>query len=247
MGIVNSIIIDRKQADSSYLKKYLDSRFPEIKVHGEAPNYAEADRLIKTVHPLLVFLDACTVRSDSLSALRAHSSDHFEVIYLSDRSEDAVHAIREDACGFLLKPLNVSDIVLSVGRALHRLTEKTTLGTSIITGDSAVLPHTKLIGIPTLGGMEFLHIHEITSCEGLQKCTQIRSTRKTSMISAYNIGEFRKLLEQYGFFSCHKSHLINLMHVRRLTHEGFIYLSDNSAVPLARRKRQEFLDLMKHL
>lgn len=113
--------------------------------------------------------------------------------------------------------------------------------------DAALLPHTKLIGIPTMEGIDFLYAHEIIRCEGLQKCTRIVSTRGSAMVSAYNIGEFKKLLEVYGFFSCHKSHLINLMHVKKLTREGFVYLSDNGAVPLARRKRLEFLALLRHL
>lgn len=113
--------------------------------------------------------------------------------------------------------------------------------------DDILLPHTKLIGIPTIEGIDFLYSHEIIRCEGLQKCTRIVSTRGSAMVSAYNIGEFKKLLEAYGFFSCHKSHLINLMHVKKLTREGFVYLSDNGAVPLARRKRIEFLAMLKHL
>jgi two-component system LytT family response regulator len=144
--------------------------------------------------------------------------------------------------------LNVSDIIVSVGSAVRkfsgRLSSRATDGTLTHEG---VLPHTKLIGIPTMAGMDFLYAYEIVRCEGLQKSTRIVSTRKTNMISAYNIGEFKKLLEEFGFFSCHKSHLINLMHVKKYTREGFVYLSDNIAIPLARRRRLEFLDQLRHL
>jgi hypothetical protein len=36
------------------------------------------------------------------------------------------------------------------------------------------------------------------------------------------------------------------MFVKKLTKEGFVILADNSAVPLARRKRIEFLQNVKH-
>ena len=246
---IESVIVDHEPTHSSFLKKCLVSKFPEIAVRGEACSYCEACELIKAINPALVFFDVNIINKISLSLPSENGRNNYEIVYISDRSEDAISAIRQDACGFILKPLNVSDIVVSVGsairkfseRAIHRVTDL------VVPHDNALLPHTKLIGIPTMEGIDFLHAYEIVRCEGLQKATRIVSTRKSNMISAYNIGEFKKLLEEYGFFSCHKSHLINLMHVKKYTREGFVYLSDNTAIPLARRKRMEFLQQLKHL
>lgn len=242
---IESIIIDQDSASCSYLKKCLLSRFPEITIQGEASSICEACKLIERVSPELVFSEVKIfdqIRNQQTLAV-------FETVYLSDRSEDAIMAIWQDACGFILKPLKLSDIVLSVRSAIQKLSSRSSIAKiqSLGSSDSPLLPHTKLIGIPTMEGMEFIHVHEIVRCEGLQKCTRIVSSRKTNLISSYNIGEFKKLLEEYGFFPCHKSHLINLMHVKRFTREGFVYLSDNAAVPLARRKRPEFLHVLKHL
>lgn len=110
------------------------------------------------------------------------------------------------------------------------------------------LPHTKLIGIPTMEGLEFISVEEIIRCEGLQKCTLVVTTEKTDIISSYNIGKFVDLLEVNGFFHCHRSHLINLQYIKKYTREGYIFFSVNSKpVPLARRKRGAFLNEMKHL
>lgn len=110
------------------------------------------------------------------------------------------------------------------------------------------LPHTKLIGIPTIEGLEFIDTEKIIRCEGLQKCTLIVTTEKSDIISSYNIGKFADLLEENGFFSCHRSHLINLQYVKKYTREGYIFFSANSKpVPLARRKRCAFLKEMRHL
>jgi two-component system, LytTR family, response regulator len=246
---IDSVIVDHEPINSSFLKKCLVSTFPEIAIRGEACNYCDACELIKAINPALVFYDVDISNKRSIPLGLENGRNDYEVIYISDRSEDAISAIREDACGFILKPLNVANIIVSVGSAIRRFSEKTARRTkdSVISLDNGFLPHTKLIGIPTMEGIDFLHAHEIVRCEGLQKSTRIVSTRKSNMISAYNIGEFKKLLEEYGFFACHKSHLINLMHVKKYTREGFVYLSDNTAIPLARRKRLEFLHQLKHL
>ena len=104
-----------------------------------------------------------------------------------------------------------------------------------------------LVGIPTLDGFDFFFVREIIRCEGLQKCTRIVTTTKTDIISSYNIGEFRKMLERHQFFSPHKSHLINLGFILKYKREGTIVLRDNTCIPVSKRKKSEFLDLMLHL
>lgn len=240
---IESVIVDREPAISSYLKKTLAMKFPEITVRGMACNSCEAHHLIESSNPDLVFYDINVLNKEAQSPQEGLG---YEIVVVSDRSEDAIRAIRQNACGFLLKPLDVSGIVLSVGSVVRRLAERTSVREPM-SGGNIVLPHTKLIGVPTMEGIDFLYAHEIVRCEGLQKATRVVSTRKSNMISAYNIGEFKKLLDEFGFFSCHKSHLINLMHVRKYTREGFVYLSDNTAIPLARRRRLDFLDQLRHL
>lgn len=242
---IDSIIIDQEPTHTTYLKKCLLSKFPEIAVRGEACSYSEGCKLIRSISPVLVFSDISVFNK----IVSSGNSSSFEMIYLSERSEDAINAIRQDACGFILKPYELKDIVDSVGSAITKLSQRLYQNTNknFTDADQTQLPHTRLMGIPTIDGFDFLHIHEIIRCEGMQKCTRVITVRKTNIVSSYCIGEFRRLLDPHGFFDCHKSHLINLMYVRKLTKEGFIILNDNSAIPLARRKRLEFLARLKHL
>ena len=108
-------------------------------------------------------------------------------------------------------------------------------------------PQSKRIGIPTFEGYEFVSSEEIIRCEGLQKCSRIHFLGKPSLVSSYNIGEFEKLLKPYGFFSTHKSHLINLSCIRKYSRDGCLYMSDNSVVPVARRRKSAFLEQFAHI
>lgn len=103
-----------------------------------------------------------------------------------------------------------------------------------------------LIGIPTTDGMEFLKAKEIIRCEGMQRLTKVFTVNGT-ILSSYNIGEFCKLLCPFGFFSPHKSHLINLQYLRSYYIDGVITLRDGSQAPLARRRKEAFLERVQHL
>ncbi|MEI9921427.1 MAG: LytTR family DNA-binding domain-containing protein [Bacteroidota bacterium] len=243
---IDSIIIDQEPSSSSRLRKCLAARFPNIAVQGEASDCMEAKKLVKAKLPALVFLDVNVLDRAPISVL--WESDHrFEVILLSNALKDAITALRQGACGFILKPIEAVEVVASVESALLKLASRTQQYASEDPAPFNFPQQTQMIGVPTIDGINFLSTHEIIRCEGLQKCTRVISTRNRCLISAYNIGEFRKILEECGFFTCHKSHLINLMYVKKLTREDFILLGDKESVPLARRKRVEFLQRIRHL
>ena len=56
--------------------------------------------------------------------------------------------------------------------------------------------------------------------------------------------KFSKQLEPFGFFSTHKSHLINLSKVKEYYKEGTVKMTDNSFVPVSKRKKSQFLNQM---
>ncbi len=101
----------------------------------------------------------------------------------------------------------------------------------------------KLI-IPGSKTLDFISLTEIVRCEGLQNYTRIFLTNGRSIISSSNIGVFKTVLSQLDFFCTHKSHLINLRHINRYHKAGNVEMSDNSIVPVARRKKEGFQNIL---
>jgi two-component system, LytTR family, response regulator len=143
----------------------------------------------------------------------------------------------------LYKPLQVPDllITLSNGKSMVELRKAFQNQQDILERIMERQNNPEIVGIPTEEGMEFLPAKEIVRCEGLNKYTMILTRDNAQLVSSYNIGEFAKILHAYGFFSPHKSHLINLRCIRRLTNENQIVLHDGSQVPLSRRRKLEFV------
>ncbi|WP_373943412.1 LytTR family transcriptional regulator DNA-binding domain-containing protein [Polaribacter sejongensis] len=65
------------------------------------------------------------------------------------------------------------------------------------------------------------------------------------ILSSQSIGHFNKLLQQQDFYLVHKSHLINLEHIKKYLNEGYVLLSENHKVPVSRNRRQDFLNNLK--
>ena len=83
-------------------------------------------------------------------------------------------------------------------------------------------------------------IRDSIRCEGWNRYTKIYLVSGACIVSSYNIGLFKDMLENYDFFQPHRSHLINKNNIQNYSKGGDIMMSDGSSVPLARRKKEEF-------
>jgi len=165
-----------------------------------------------------------------------------KTIFMANTYEHAADAIRYGASGYLLKPLEE----IALKKALKRCVDKMPVTQKGIKPKySNDLIQEQIICIPTIEGADFLRPEEIIRCEGLQKCTRIVIMDRSDLISSYNIGVFRNLLEDLGFVQPHKSHLVNRRHIRKYLREGTISMSDGSTVPVSRRRKCELFVQMR--
>ncbi|NJM25043.1 MAG: LytTR family transcriptional regulator [Bacteroidia bacterium] len=59
--------------------------------------------------------------------------------------------------------------------------------------------------------------------------------------------EFEDVLHEHSFYRIHKSHLVNLRHVHKVDREGMVSLTGDMQVPVARRKKEGLLSILKKL
>lgn len=247
--MVNAVLIDCKERFIDTLRKQLYQHCPDVKVSGTATCHQAGSQLIRSMAPNLVFIDAEMTGQLGIEDIQLNAMIYFETIFLSNRRDFAMDAIRCQAVDYLIRPVQKANLIQAVEKAVKKITEHEDLlyNKKMLQRMLDQPPVNELIGIPTLEGFEFIRVGDIVRCEGLQKCTRIVTNDRSDIISAYNIGEFKKLLDAYGFFAPHKSHLINLREVLRYNKEGTITMRDQSHVPVARRRKVIFLQQLKHL
>ena len=100
------------------------------------------------------------------------------------------------------------------------------------------------IAIPSNNEYFLVFLRDIIRCEGWQKYTKVYMADGETIVSSYNIGIYKDLLEKYGFIMCHKSHVINKMHIKKYQKDGTLIMADDSNVPVSRRKKDEFFQMI---
>ncbi len=247
--MISTLIVESDGEAMYTLENLLSDNCPQVNVCGKTRTYKGAFESIEVLNPDLVFLEVDILHSDGLEIFNLYYPSNFEVIVTAETEKHAVYAFQCCASGYLIKPIRKDELITTVHNASQRIKAKREeLSNKSLGYPAEKVKHTgEVIGIPTIEGYEFIPVKDIIRCEGMQKCTRIITVDKTDMISSYNLGEFRKLLDRYGFYSPHKSHLINLNMVRKYHREGSIYMLNGSCVPVAKRKKKEFLKQIKHI
>ncbi len=247
--MIRSILADTVNDDILSLESMLSEDFPDIHICGKAHTLCTTANLVIENNPELVFINVELLLSSGIALNDFFSSVNYEVIFLTDTDNYVVDAINCSVCGYLLKPFQKKQLSIAVHNALLKLSIKQENARNKVLAEKYFRQSSSedVIGIPTIEGFEFISINDIIRCEGLQKCTRVITRDRTDIISSYNLGKFRKLLEPYAFYSPHKSHLINLKLIRKYHREGSILMINNSYVPVAKRKKREFINQVKHI
>jgi two-component system, LytTR family, response regulator len=246
--MIHALLADPEPRTLENLQQCLHTYCPQVDIQGYAHSQTETCKLIESMHPDLLFIEKELAYETHLH-LDSESKDRMTTILLAKTSSAPHPSLGVQACGYLKKPFQLGELLQAVGQAQEwiRIRKEQNCQKQMLTQVLRSQCPNNVIAIPTLEGMEFLRPEEIIRCEGLQKYTLIITKEAKDLISSHNIGEFSKLLLPHGFFSTHKSHLVNLRYIRKLSNEGDISLRDGSHVPLSRRRRRAFLDQIRQL
>lgn len=112
--------------------------------------------------------------------------------------------------------------------------------------DTLVLNSPSKIAIPTSKGFEFLDIKEVVRIEADRSYSMIYLLNNRRLMVSRTLNEYDMMLTDRNFFRIHNSHLINLEHVRVFVRGdgGYLEMNDNSVVPIARQRKEAFLQAM---
>ena len=218
----------------------LNRGHPNIDIVATATTIREGLRCIETHQPELLFLDINLPDGLGFDLIRhLPASQRPEIIFVTSEESYAMQAIKVAALGYLVKPVDPEDLANAITNAAERIRQKNSeerlraLLSNLATRDGS---HQQ-ISIPSDQGVDFVKAGDILYCEGVDGYTRIKIWRGGSHLSSYSIGEYRKMLEPYGFRATHRSYLVNRVYVTGWRTGGELVLRNDDTIPVSRRRR----------
>ena len=234
MKPLRAILVEDEPSGMDNLRRKLEENCPEIEIVAECLNGKEAIREIRRQLPEVLFLDIMLGDMTGFDVLKAIQRPTFEVIFTTSYDEYAIQAIKNNALDYLLKPIDIDELIEAVSKIHLRQMEKTTpLSTS----------RSSKLGFPISTGQLFLDSSEIVYAAANDNSATLHLSNKEKVKLTKSLGWVEELLEGHSFCRVHHSYLINLNHMSEFVRQdgGYVIMSDKKLISVARRRKDDFL------
>lgn len=243
---MRTLIIENEKAAAELLTTIVTDYCQGVDVCGVVPTIKEGFQMIEKEKPQLVFLDIELDDGLSFDLLDMLNERDFHIIFTTAFDQYALKAFRYSAIDYILKPYTPKSVVEAVGRVEKRTKETLTYEQLNQLIDSNKSQNDR-ISLPTSKGIRMCDPNEISKLEASSSYCTVHMSDGEKILISKPLGDVEKHLPEDIFFRVHSSHTINIRKVKNVINQdgGYIELQDGSQVPLARRRKQEFINLLK--
>lgn len=249
--MLRTLIVDDEEHVREMLVSILLSFCPDLEIVGQAGDVAGAVSKIKELKPELVLLDINLPDGSGFDVLNAFSKVDFSVIFVTAYEEYAVKAFKCSALDYILKPVNIDELVETIEKARESIANKNLAKkiAAFLDNLNSSSPEDKKIVLKTQESIHIVKVSTVIRCESFHNYTEFHLSGAKKLVVSRTLKEFENLLCEFGFFRVHQSHLINVNYINRFekTDGGYLVLTDGSQVPVAKRKKDGLLHLFEKM
>ncbi|MDQ3142468.1 MAG: LytTR family DNA-binding domain-containing protein [Bacteroidota bacterium] len=239
-------IIDDETDARQLMRSFLNTYCPDVDIAGEADSVESAYKLIRQVNPQVILLDISMEDGTGFELLDKFQNPFFQVIFITAHDEFALKAFRYNALDYLLKPVNPEELAKAIDRIGAVPPEDYSSRISNLLENNRKKTFDKIM-LTSMEGMIFLRLDQIVRIESDASYTTFYLMNNERHLITRPIIDFEDFLNSEGFFRLHQSHIVNLSYVKKILREdgGYALMEDGEKVPIARRRKDEFLETMK--
>ena len=237
---LNALIVEDEANSRDILRNYLSKYCENVTVVGEAASIQEALQLIHGNEPDLVFLDVEMPYGNAFDLLDQLPDRSFETVFVTAYNQYAMDALNNHAAYYLMKPINIDELIKAVEYVSEIKTKETALEDTIL---NAQLPKVEgKITLPQQDGFQVLNVADILYCKADDNYTEIHLEKKKILVSK-TLKYFEEALSQFPFARIHKSYLVNVNEVIKYKKGkgGSVVVSNGRELLVSASKKKELL------
>lgn len=147
---------------------------------------------------------------------------------------------------YLLKPIDPVELAKTIDRIMSTQPEDYPTKISNLLNIHKTKSFNKIV-LTSMEGMVFLQMDQIIRLESDANYTSFYVANNERHLISRPMKDFEDLFNSGLFFRLHQSHIVNLNAIKKIQREdgGYAIMEDGARIPIARRRKDEFLALMK--
>ena len=240
---MNIFLLDDEKNARETVKAYLSRSSISVSSLQEAASIKESLEVLASFKPDLAFLDINLQDGTSFDLLSQLDTIDFKIIFISAYDEYAVKAFKFNALDYILKPINPMEFNASLDRIQA---QENPLSSQIqqLHETLSSKEFNKLV-LRDSQSIHFVDVEDIIQCKSENNYT-VFDLKEDQIVISKTLGDYEEILKGKGFFRAHRSHLINMRQISKYDKRegGFIKMNNGENVPLARNRKEIFMQLI---
>lgn len=245
MKKLRAIIVEDEQASRQALTNYLKKYCPDVELLDAVGSVKEGIESIEKNDPNLVFLDVEMPYGNAFDLLDSIEEINFETIFVTAFSHYAMKALNVSASYYLLKPINIDELIVAVEKVQENLNEENIPNHTRILVENIhnEQKQNHKIVLPLLDGFEVIKVKNIIRCKAEDNYTCFYLEDGSKRLISKTLKVYEELLKEFDFIRVHKSHLVNYHHITKYQKGkgGELKLTDGSRVEVAPSRKKELM------
>jgi len=244
---IKALIVDDEQNSREVLSNLLTNCASKVEIVGFASNVDEAFQKCNLLNPELVFLDIQMPRSNGFNLLKKFKEIPFETIFVTSFDQYAINAIKFNALDYLLKPVEINELLDSIERArinIQKKKNKSELYINLL-HNIETNNHSKKFAIHIGENVKMLNSSDIIYIEADGRYSIIYMNTNEIFTTPKNLKDFEYFFgSKSNFIRINKSLLINSDFIKEY-HKGepfMIKMTNERIFEASRRKKSEVLE-----
>lgn len=253
-GRLRALLVDDEELARENLRMLLAAECAEVEVVGTADGPAAARHRIGELDPDLLFLDIrMPSGTEGLDLLQAMPDARFIVVFVTAFKDHAVEAFHRNAVDYVLKPIDPDELRAAVSKAVDRWHlmrgpdgGRERYQQELRTAVNTIKDHERnpRLAVDHARGFKLFDTATIAHLEADGNCTVLHFADGGRYLDTRTLKVYEDMLDPGLFIRVHRSHLINVDHLREyLREEGhWAVMKDGTRIPIARERVQAFLE-----
>jgi two-component system LytT family response regulator len=242
--MIKAVVVDDEEKAIQSLTWELSHFSNEITVIA---SFTDAYKALDYLHenaPDCLFLDIEMPAMDGFQFIQKLQNKDLAVIITTAYNQYAIKALKNEAIDYLLKPIDADDLQETIAK-IHRHNKKTLTADRLEKLLTEKHSFSKKITINADGKLLFLDNDDVLYAESDGNYSTLFLSDGRRIVLTKKLKEINEMLPPETFFRIHNSYIINLEKVKEyLKTDGYVILETNHKIPVSRKKKSDFLDLI---
>ena len=243
---LKAILVDDEEAGRETLANYLTKYCPDINLAAQADSVKTGIEAIHTHRPDVVFLDVEMPYGNGYDLLEELEEINFAFVFVTAFSNYAVKALNISASYYILKPVDIDELIASVEKIKEeKKNNKQSFYSKILVENlqTANKQEHKIV-LPLLDGFEVIRVKDVIRIKANDNFSDFHLKDGSRKVICRTLKHYEEILSDFEFLRVHKSHLVNLQHIKRYIKGkgGQLVMIDNSEVEVSQNKKKQLLE-----